>query len=120
LAPGGDDKISFKGFFTSVPLTPTIDPVTNGIRFLLVESTGAIPVDITIPPGAYNTANKAGWKVNGSGTSFTYKNAGTVVPLGNGIQKEWLKKLSSPPGQFKFGVTGKNANYAVNAANLPR
>jgi hypothetical protein len=57
LAPAGDDKLSFKGFFTAVPLTPPIDPVTNGMRFLIVDSTGAIPVDITIPGGAYNPTN---------------------------------------------------------------
>ena len=41
--------------------------------------------------------------MNGSGTSWTYKNAGNPVPLVNGIQKMQLKKLSSPPGKFKFG-----------------
>jgi hypothetical protein len=49
-----------------------------------------------------------GSQVNGSGTSWTYKNAGNPVPLVNGIQKMQLKKLSSPPGKFKFGVKGKN------------
>ncbi len=119
LAPAGDDKVSFKGFFTNVPATPTIDPLSNGLRFLLIDSTGAIPVDVTIPGGAYNTASKVGWKVNGSGTSWTYKNAGTVVPLINGIQKMQLKKQSSPPGKYKFGVKGKNGTYPVNPANLP-
>ena len=119
LAPANDDKLSFKGFFTSVPLTPTIDPVTNGMRFLIVDSTGAIPVDITIPGGAYNTSTKVGWKANGSGTSWLYKNSGNPTPLINGIQKMQLKKLSSPVGKFKFGVKGKNGNYPINGANLP-
>ena len=119
LAPAGDDKLSFKGFFTSVPLTPTIDPVTNGMRFLIVDSTGAIPVDITIPGGAYNTSNKVGWKVNGSGTSWSYKNSGNPTPLINGIQKMQLKKLSSPVGKFKFGVKGKNGTYPIDGTHLP-
>ena len=38
-----DDKLSFKGFFTSVPHTPTIDPVTNGMRFLIVRQHGHDP-----------------------------------------------------------------------------
>jgi hypothetical protein len=119
LAPATDDKLSFKGFFTSVPATPTIDPTTNGVRILITDSTGVTPIDITIPGGAYNVANRAGWRVNGSGTSWTYKNAGTAVPLVNGIQKVQLKKQASPPGKYKFGVKGKNGNYAVNTANLP-
>jgi hypothetical protein len=68
---------------------------------------------------AYNITSKVGWKVNGSGTSWSYKNAGNPVPLVNGIQKMQLKKLSSPPGKFKFGVKGKNGNSPVNGANLP-
>jgi hypothetical protein len=77
LAPANDDKVSFKGFFTYVPTSPTVDPISNGMRFLVQDSTGATPVDVTIPGGAYNGTNKVGWKVNGSGTSWTYKNAGT-------------------------------------------
>ncbi len=70
LAPANDDKLSAKGYFLHVPITPTIDPVANGMRFLIVDSTGATAVDITIPGGAYNTATKVGWKPNGSGTSW--------------------------------------------------
>ena len=94
LAPPSDDKVSFKGYFTNVPGAPTIDPVANGMRFLITDSTGSTPVDVTIPGGAYDVATKSGWKVNGSGTSWTYKNAGTVTPLINGIQKMQLKAVT--------------------------
>jgi hypothetical protein len=105
--PATDDKLSFGSFFTAMPNSPTIDPLTNGVRFLIVDSTGAIPVDITVPGGAYNVTNKAGWKVNGSGTSWTYKNSGTVVPLVNGIQKVQVKGIPSTPGKYKIGVKGR-------------
>ncbi len=119
LAPPNDDKVSFKGYFTNVPGAPTIDPVANGMRFLITDSTGSTPVDVTIPGGVYDVAAKSGWKVNGSGTSWTYKNAGTVVPLINGIQKMQLKAVTSVPGKYKFGVKGKNGSYPINPANLP-
>ena len=100
-----------------MPLTPTIDPLTNGLRFLIVDSTGAIPVDVTIPGGAYNTSTKVGWKVNGSGTSWHVQELRhDPSPLINGIQKMQLKKLSSPVGKFKFGVKGKNGNYPIDTA----
>ncbi len=119
LLPTGDDKVTFKGFFTNVPTTPTIDPLTNGMRFLVTDNAGVTDIDVTIPPGAYNNTTKAGWKVNGSGTSWTYKNAGTVIPLEQGIQKMQLKAITSTPGKYKFGVKGKNADYVVNQAQLP-
>ena len=118
LAPVNDDKVTFSSIFSDVPASPPIDPVANGARFLITDSTGAIPVDITIPLGAYDAANKVGWKVNGSGTSWTYKNAGTMVPLVNGITSVQIKRLATP-GQFKTKVKGKNGSYAVNTANLP-
>ncbi len=119
LAPANDDKLSFKGFFTDVPSTPTIDPVMNGMRIIISDSAGNQPVDITIPGGAYNTGTKAGWKVNGSNTVWLYKNPGTVIPLVNGITKMQLKKQSSPAGTYKFTVKGKNGNYPVNPVNVP-
>jgi hypothetical protein len=116
LAPANDDKLTFKGFFTSVPGTPTIDPVTKGLRVLITESTGATPVDVTIPGGAYDAGTKTGWRVNGSGTAWTYKGPGTTT---NGLQKAQLKTIPSTPGKYKFSVKGKNGSYPINAANLP-
>lgn len=119
LAPADDDGLSFSSSFTNVPSSPTIDPLTNGVRFLIVDSTGATPVDVTIPGGAYDPVAKAGWKVNGSGTSWTYKNSGTVVPLENGITTVAIKAIPKTPGKYKTLVKGKRGSYPVNPANLP-
>jgi hypothetical protein len=119
LDPAGDDRIAFASFFTSVPTSPTIDPVVNGARFLVTDGTGAIPIDITIPGGGYDPVAREGWKVNGAGTSWTYQNSGMVVPSYNGITKIQIKAVPSTPGKFKVGVKGRNGTYPVNAANLP-
>ncbi|HEV7734770.1 MAG TPA: hypothetical protein VGR62_21545 [Candidatus Binatia bacterium] len=119
LAPANDESVSFSSFFTNLPTSPTIDPVANGARFLIVDSTGATPVDIIIPGGAYDAATKSGWKVNGSGTSWTYKNSGTIVPLVNGMTKVAIKAITKTPGKYKTQVKGRNGNYPVNPANLP-
>jgi hypothetical protein len=121
LTPTGDDKLKFKGSITIPPQggDPSLDPVAEGARALIVDSTGATVLDVTIPPGAYNIANKAGWKVNGSATSFTYINSGTIIPLPQGIKKFGLKRSTKVTGLIKFTVTGKNGSYAVNTANLP-
>jgi len=57
--------------------------------------------------------------VNGAATSFTYINAGTVIPLPQGIKKFGLKRSTKILGLIKFSITGKNGSYAVNTANLP-
>src|SRR5205085_7532012 len=74
LTPPGDDKLKFKGSITIPPQggDPTLDPVTNGARAIIADSTGTAVLDVTLPGGAYSTANRVGWKVNGSATTFTY------------------------------------------------
>jgi hypothetical protein len=117
LAPAGDEKATFKGFFLGVPGTPSIDPVANGLRFLITDSTGATPVDVTIPAGVYDTLTRTGWRVNGSGTAWTFKTSNTA--LANGIVKAQLKAIPSTPGKYKVSVKGKDGTYAVDTANLP-
>ncbi len=118
LTPPGDDRLKFKGSFAAVPSSPTVDPVANGIRVVVVDGPGNVVLDATIPGGAYAAAQKAGWKANATGTSWSYKNSGTVVPLENGIYKVSLKKQKQP-GLYKFGIAGKNGSYGFAASNLP-
>ncbi|MCW5890607.1 MAG: DUF4215 domain-containing protein [bacterium] len=119
LPPAGDDKLSFTSFFAAVPGTADIDPLADGVRFLIVDATGALPVDVTIPGGAYVPADKAGWKVNARATVWTYKNAGTVVPAVDGIITVQIKRDPAKPGTLKVKVVGKNGGYAVDPTALP-
>jgi len=118
-APGGDERVSFRGAFLNVPASPTIDPVTNGLRFLMTDNAGATVVDVTLPGGAYNPATRAGWRANGSGTGWTYRNAGNPLPLVGGITRAQLRATPSVPGRYRFAIRGKNGTYTVNPANLP-
>src|SRR5262245_14021636 len=117
--PVGDDRVGFFGYITSVPTLPTINPVANGVRFLITDGTGAFPVDVTIPSGAYDPGTKAGWKMNGSATTWAYKNVGPTVSQVDGIQMVKVFKLSFPPGKYKFQVKGKNGTFPVDPAHLP-
>jgi hypothetical protein len=119
VTPPGDDRIKFTGIIT-VPDTPFIDPVNNdGVRILLHDSAGNQILDTSIPPGSYDTLGKVGWKVNGTGTAFTYRNAGTSTPLIDGIYKVGVKKSTKVAGQIKFTVGGRLGNYAVIPGNMP-
>ncbi|MCW5891201.1 MAG: DUF4215 domain-containing protein [bacterium] len=118
LAPAGDDKLSFTSFFAAVPGAADIDPLAAGVRFLIADASGALPVDVTIPGGAYVAAEKAGWKVNGAATAWTYKNAGTIVPTIGGITTVQIKRFPAKPGTLKVKVLGKNGSYGVAALPL--
>src|SRR5262249_52518032 len=103
LTPPGDDKLKFKGAMTIPPQggDPVLNPVANGARLLITDATNATVLDVTVPGSAYNVNTRAGWKVNGSATTFTYLNAGTVVPLLQGIKKFGLKRSTKITGQVK-------------------
>jgi cysteine-rich repeat protein len=115
LAPGGDDKLSFKGQAT-VPVTPTLDPLDRGVRVLLSGPTGTTLLDATVPGGAYDLTSRSGWKVNASHTSWTYKSPGTAT---QGIDKVTVKVNPDVAGAIKFGVKGKNGTYPVAQTDLP-
>jgi hypothetical protein len=115
LAPPGDDKLSIKGQAV-VPTTPTLDPLSRGVRVLLSGTTGTTLLDATIPGGAYDSLSKTGWKVNGSHTSWTYKSPGTGT---DGIDKVSVKVDPNVPGAIKFGVKGKHGSYPVAATEVP-
>ncbi len=112
----GDDTIKFTGTVT-VPTTPTIDPIANGLRFRMEDPDGEPVIDVTIPGGAYNNALRVGWKATAAG--WKYKNVGRIVPLVNGIGSITLTKDKVVAGRIKFLITGKKGNYAVVPSDVP-
>ncbi len=119
--PPGDDKFKFTGYITVPdPNTPPIDPMNNdGVRVLLHDSLGNAILDASVPPGAYDVVSRAGWKVNGTGTAWSYKNGGAAIPAAKGIYKVSVKRSTKIAGQLKFTVGGKAGNYAFTTSNLP-
>jgi hypothetical protein len=116
LLPTGDDKLSLKGEgVLPMPFTPPLDPITNGVRLILRDALDDVVVDATIGGGAYDPATRTGWRVNGSGTSWTYKNPGTQA---EGITTVGLRTRPSVPGLVKFKAKGKNGAYVVDPAAM--
>ncbi len=114
-APAGNDKLSLKGQATLTP-APSLDLVATGVRVLVVGATGTNVVDATIAPGAYDSGTRTGWRVNGAGTSWTWKGPGTAT---QGIVKVGVKLKPQVPGYVKFKVSGKNGTYTVTGPDVP-
>jgi hypothetical protein len=111
--PGGDDTLSLKAEAT-LPLVPSIDPVTTGLRLRLTGGSGAV-AEAMIPGGAYDPATRIGWKPNGAGTQWKYKN--TTCPVGAIVAAK--VKVIPATGVVRFSVTGKGGAYPVAPADLP-
>ncbi|MBM4247554.1 MAG: hypothetical protein FJ148_27835 [Deltaproteobacteria bacterium] len=117
LPPANDDRLTASGTILALPTSPTIDPLAHGIRFLLVDSAGGTPVDVTIPGGGYDKLTKLGWTANAALTTWRYRNA-SASPV-NGIKRVVLRAVPAVPGKYRWTVNGKNGTYAVDTANLP-
>jgi hypothetical protein len=110
VTPPGDDTAKIKGRCIPFQETPTVDPMTNGVRLVIQDKNDDTVADWTIPGGAYSTVTKAGWKVHTFPTGMTaqYKNAGTVVPLINGMKKVKFV-MKSGQGITKFSSVARTA-----------
>jgi hypothetical protein len=112
-------KAKLKGYLV-LPQAPVIRCDLNGVRLLLQKQDGSSVFDTTLPPGAYDTVQKVGWKTNATHTKFTYKNAGAPTPLIDGINKTAIGLVTKTPGLIKFTVGGKLGSYGpIVGADLP-
>jgi len=115
----GDDKVKIKGYLV-LPQSPAIRCDLNGARLLLQKQDGSSIFDATLPPGAYDTVQKVGWKPNGTTTKFTYKNAGAPVALIDGINKTSVALSTKTPGLVKWSTGGKTGAYGpITGTDLP-
>ena len=121
LTPPGDDRLSFKGALRlAVPLSPSVDPMSKGLRVLLVSRSGAPTLDATIPGGHYSPASGAGWKVTGGGRTWVYRNNGLGSPTIRGIRRLVVNLGVSPArALIRVAVTGRDGSYPVNLNDLP-
>ena len=107
--PAGDDRFKFQGTMT-VP-SAAIDPASSGVRVIVTDASGTTVLDVTIPAG-FDGSTGVGWRANGSGTSFLYKNSGKATPLIGGITKITVKR-GKTAGEFRFSVLAKNGSYVL-------
>jgi hypothetical protein len=114
---GGEHKAKISGSVQlPTPVTPTLDPVVNGVRIAVHDTNGRAIIDVDIPAGNFDKATKAGWKKNAKGNVFKWMNKAGI----DGIFKVLLKEGSPKnPGQVKFIVIGKDGDYSVEPGDLP-
>lgn len=120
-ATPGNDKLLLGAEFRLPTGTPfsALDPIANGLRFVLRRSDGGAVLDVALPGGTYGGAGTAGWK-----------------GIGNPV-KQWLYLDKSPqpsssiyraqvqdfgkkgPSQVKVQIKGKDGTHQVLAADVP-
>jgi len=124
-APGGDEKLVFKGKLVFPPGTPsTFDPLSNGAQVLIEDlgSGGTAVLDLTgfthpVPAGAPGTGCNAkdGWRANKKRTTYTYTNKSNFLDPGgcsvsaNGLTQVKFVDRRASAGIIDFTVTTKGS-----------
>ena len=116
LPPFGDEKLTIKGEFTlSLPIAPTLDPVSHGLNFEVQTAGGATLVHRRVEAGVSTARGEPGWKVNGTGTTWKFKDAKLVAP--GGIAKAKIRDRGD--GNIAFTIGGKAADFHIEPGDLP-
>ena len=117
--PPGDDSLLFRGdVVLPHPFDPSLDPAATGVHVVLADASGARPLDVLVPPGAYSAATRSGWKVSPDGRRWRYVNRGASAP--GAITSVVVQDLSrQTPGLVRFTVKGMRGAYAIDPARLP-
>ena len=117
----GNNRLKLRGEMTlPYPFDPPINPVANGVRLAVFNRPphGAVLEDAIIPGGAYNASTRKGWKVNGAGTVWTYRNVPNDLP--SRIYKVKVKLIPHTPGLVKFSAAGKAGSFNVQVRPFVR
>lgn len=116
--PAGDEVVRIAGRL-SIPLTPAIDPAATGMRLALSDATGAALLYAVLDPDAIVLPPTVPpWRVNRTGTKFTFQPERSGLTPPAGFDKVDVKVLASR-SQVKFKALAKGITFAVAPEQLP-
>ena len=103
------------GLLAAVPAEQSLAPHS---MIVIADASGARPLDVLVPPGAYSAATRSGWKVSPDGRRWRYVNRGAGAP--GAITSVVVQDLSrQTPGLVRFTVKATRGAYAVDPSQLP-
>ena len=118
-SPPGDDRLVFRGALAlPAPITPPLDPVANGVRFLVRTRAGGVVVDANIAPGRFDPRARVGWKVDRRvrPTRWTHVDR-TASPPGGIVKVQIRNRSSRAPGLIGVALRGRKGSYPVGSAD---
>jgi hypothetical protein len=105
-APSGDDQLKLRGTVT-VPTSPPINPVAQGLRLVLTTNTGVVLADLTAPAGS-------SWSANGTGTTWKYRNPSAP----SGIIKAKVRAIGTD-GTLRVDLKARGLGLGAAPAGTP-
>lgn len=112
------NRVRMKGDLALPGLFAGFDPVADGARVRVESMSGGKVADFVLPGGSYSGGGTRGWRLNGTGTVWTYIDSTTDRI--NGFSKMSVKDRSnSAPGAVRVVVKAGGGIYGTDASFLP-
>jgi hypothetical protein len=115
--PPGDDALTVHGRLQLGAPLPTVDPITNGLRFTLRDGNGQTFADVTIPAGAYLASTGTGWTTGASGHGFTFRARAPSGPVP--VRRAHLMLNPNAPGLVNLSISARRGTFATALPTLP-
>jgi len=109
--PPGDDRLVFRGALM-LPAPLIVDPVANGIRFVVRTAAGATVTAAEVGPGPFEAHARKGWKSPRPGR-WSYVDRTPSPPAG--IVRVQIRARSS--GGVRVVVTGRRGAYGLGTSD---
>jgi hypothetical protein len=102
----GNERILFRGVFDVDPAV-TLDPVTTGLEFQMLDSAAGALIDVTLPGVRFDVGG-FGWLANASGTVWNWRDRDAHV---SGIKRLVLKRHAS--SSARISLFGQNLDFPL-------
>lgn len=110
LTPSGDENLAIKAKWLLSPLMPTLNPLSEGIRFAVFDQNGSLLWQRIISGGVSTSKSQPGWILSANGHTARYRDPNRI--LGD-ITKVTVNSSVKTPGLLTVKVTGKAGNFQV-------
>jgi hypothetical protein len=116
--PGGD-LFRLRGDFTlpAGATFPSLDPLTTSFRILIERNDHSVVADRSLPTTSFSGAGTAGWKTNGRGTKWLFRDK-TAAPDEGVVLVKLSDRSKFGPGQVRVKAKGSGGDYPVTAFDL--
>ncbi len=114
----GDETLTIRGEFAVTATSPAVDPRAYGLQVRIDDSSGQPLWNRVIGRGEPLARGFPGWRVNRSGTRWTFRDRrGEASPGIRSVTVEDRSRIS--PGLYRITLRGRASDFQVPVSALP-
>jgi len=115
-----DHKLALKGSFTLPPTRPfaSLDPSSDGASVVISAGSTYTMADVLLPAGAFAGSGSAGWRINGAGTAWSFRDKTATSKRGR-FSLRLRDAGAKLPGLVRIVIKAKDSAFPVSPGESP-